>query len=104
MTLSRQIALATPEQFDEIVSALSKKALAEGGGMRRFDSILRPVFRQMHAAGFSNDQLKALRKDSRRVFHRIRKEVQPDTITQVAPRLPPQKFVSLGEAKYGEAA
>lgn len=82
MSLSRAIALATPEQFAEIMTAFAKKALAEGRGKKGFDRMLRPALCQMHAAGFTKERFNTIRREARAVFWKVAEQTNSGTPTR----------------------
>jgi hypothetical protein len=71
VSLSRQLALATDDEFREAMAVFAGKALAKGGTRKNFIAKVRPILRAMHRGGMDKQRLSYLRRLARDEFKRL---------------------------------
>jgi len=62
MSLSRQLALASHDEFQEAMAVFAKKTLTKGGKRREFEAKVRPILRAMHRGGMDKARLAHLQR------------------------------------------
>jgi hypothetical protein len=80
VSLSRQLALASHDEFQEAMAVFAKKTLIEGGKRREFEAKVRPLLRAMHRGGMDKQRLSCLQRLAHQEFTKARIQGSNDVV------------------------
>jgi hypothetical protein len=69
MSLSRNILSLPDTEQRAAILTLARKTIAEGGGRRRFDQIMRPILKTIYSSGHKPEDCQSYRRWTRMLYH-----------------------------------